>query len=339
MKNISLVPVLLLTFAVVSGCKKKEVTSETPTPTPTATTTATVTPGAEVYVYTFADPKTQTADDSRQMVDKFLDIKDTGPLYQSDEKTVYFVAKDDVNTTFEHDLNTGNFTFNKGMKKYLGDYAPRLPAKEDAIKAAETFLRDNQLMPRDRSQLKLAHFGGLRSSSVIDGQRAGPVVDKLITLSYSRTVDGMPVFGPGSKIVANVGDEGQVVGLVYRWRELDLQARQPVRREEMFSSEEAEAMAKRQIQEQYGQDINYKILGSGKAYYDNNGKLLQPVYTFETEIRVKDEHVKPFNYLCVIPMLKNSREPLQLTAVDPKAREMIKNIRQGEKPPGDPTSD
>ncbi len=337
MKNISPVLVLLLTFAVVSACKKKDVASETPTPTPTATATAT--PGTEVYVYTFADPKAQTVDDSRQMVDKFLDIKDTGPLYQSDEKTVYFVAKDDVNTTFEHDLNTGNFTFNKGMKKYLGDYAPKLPPKEEAIKAAETFLRENQLLPRDRSQLKLAHYGGLRSSSVIDGQKAGAIVDKLITLSYSRTVDGMPVLGPGSKIVANVGEEGQIVGLVHRWRELNAQSRAPVRREEMFSSEEAESMARRQIQEQYGQDINYKILGSSKAYYDNNAKLLQPVYAFETEIRVKDEHVKPFNYLCIIPMLKTSRESLQLTAVDPKAKEMIKNMRQGEKPPGDPESD
>jgi hypothetical protein len=136
--------------------------------------------------------------------------------------------------------------------------------------------------------------------------------------------------------VANIGEGGELVGLVYRWRELDAQSKRKVGREEMLSQQEAEEMARRQIQQQYGQSISYKILGSGKAYYDNNGKILQPVYVFETEIKLKDGKVKPFNYLCVIQMLRQSPEPLQLTTVDPRARELIKTIRQGEPVPPAP---
>ena len=51
---------------------------------------------------------------------------------------------------------------------------------------------------------------------------------------------------------------------------------------------------------------------------------------FEVAITMRDQKAKPFNYLCVIQGLKNSPEPLQLTAVDPRAKELIKNIKRGE---------
>jgi hypothetical protein len=235
-----------------------------------------------------------------------------------------------VSETFEHDLNNGNFTFNKSMKKYGGDYAPRLPGKDEARKLAEEFLRGNSLMPKNRDELTLVHFGGLRSSSVIGGKKAGPVIDKLVTLSYGRTIDQVPVIGPGSKLVVSLGEKGEVMGMIRRWRELAPGSRKEVQAEETVSQQEAEELAKRQILSEYGEGTEYKVLGSGKAYYDNNGTILQPVYTFETAITLRDQKVKPFNYLCVIPALKKSPEPLNLTAVDPKAKEMIKNIKQGE---------
>ena len=64
-------------------------------------------------------------------------------------------------------------------------------------------------------------------------------------------------------------------------------------------------MAARQINREYGKNTSYKIVGSGKAYYDNNGKIIQPVYVFEVSIRMQDEKIKPFSYRCIIPMLKS----------------------------------
>jgi hypothetical protein len=291
-------------------------------------------PRDNVFVYTFEDPTTRSVEDSKKLIEKFLGSRDLGNLYKSDENTIYFTSKDDVTETFENDLNNGNFTFNRSMKQYLGTNAPQLPAREEAIRRAEEFLNNNGLMPKNRNELTLAHYGGLRAAAVIDGKTAGPVIDKLVTVTYGRKVDDVSVYGPGSKVVVHLGNKGEVMGAIYRWRELNASSRKQVQPEEMISQQEAEELAKRQIISEFGRETSYRILGTKKGYYDNNAKLLQPVYTFEVEINMQqqDQHVRPFNYLCVIPLLRNSPEPLNLTALDPRAKESIKLIKRGETP-------
>jgi len=285
-----------------------------------------------VFVYNFEDAATKTVDDSKKLIEKFLGSRDLANLYKSDDNTVYYTSKDDVSETFENDLNNGNFTFNRSMKQYMGTNAPQLPGREEAIRAAEEFLNKNGLMPKNRNELILAHYGGLRAAAVIDGKTAGPVIDKLVTVTYSRRVDELPVIGPGSKVVINIGNKGEVMGAIYRWRELSSASRKQVEAQQAISQTEAEEMAKRQIMSEFGEGTSYKIAGSGRAYYDNNGRILQPVYVFETTITLRDKKVAPFNYLCVIPLLRNSSEPLNLTAVDPRAKESLRTIKKGETP-------
>ena len=290
-------------------------------------------PGTNVYVYTFAKAPVLSSSDSQALIETFLNRRDVGSLYRSDDNTVYYASKDDVNENFEQNLTNGNFTFNRTTKAFMDDRAPRLPDRADAMKAAQEFLGRNKLLPKEIDQFRLVHYGGLRSSSVIDGRRAGPIVDRLVTLTYGRTLDDMAVIGPGSKVVVNVGDGGEVVGMIYRWRELDRESRRAVTPAEMISQQEAEELARRQIATEYGESTSYKILGAGTSYFDNNGRVLQPVYVFETAIRLQSPQVAPFNYLCVIPMLRSSPEPLNLTAVDPKAKQLITDPQRLEKGP------
>jgi hypothetical protein len=287
--------------------------------------------GPPVYVYTFQTPQGLSTDNARNLITTFLGEKQPEGLVRSAENIVYFSSKDDLNATFEQDLNNGNFTFNKSMKSYLGDYAPRLPIAGGAIKIAEDFMKQNKLFPANSAQLKLVHQGGLRSQSVVDGQRGGPVIDKLITLTYGRVVDSMPVIGPGSKIVVHVGDQGQVMGMIHRWRELAPQRNQ-VSPGALLTQQEAEGQARKQISSEYGPQSSYTVKVVSKAYYDNNGRILQPVYCFETVVTLggQDKYVKPFEYLCVISMLKNSPEPLQFVTVDSKARDLIRTSTKGQ---------
>jgi hypothetical protein len=284
------------------------------------------------YLYTFNQSKLANVD-SKDLIKRFLGTADVSNVHRSEDGTVYFSLPDDLNTTFEHNVSTGDIRFHRGMSRYLGDFEPKLPTKDKAVSLAQEFLKANDLLPNNLDELKLAHVGGLRAMNTIDGKQAGPVLEKLVTLSYSRVVDGLPVIGPGSKLVLDLGDRGEVVSLIRHWRELNTSTRKTIPRQALYTDKEALALAKKQIVAEYGENVSFKILSSSRAYFDNNGRVLQPVYVFETAIKLGDRNVQPFNYLCVIQGLKKSPEPLRLTAVDAEAKRLIQTIQDGEKPP------
>jgi hypothetical protein len=281
-----------------------------------------------IYVYTFEKTASITTDNSRQMIADYLGIKNIHDLTVSkDENIAYFVADEDVNTTFEQDLNNGNFAFSKLTNSYLMKMVPTLPSKAEAMKIAENFMKSKSIAPRNGSEIRLVHFGGLRSQSVLNAKQAGPIVDKLLTLTYGRIIDSLPVIGSGSKIIINIGDKGEILGITKHWRELNRSEKKEVRPEEMISVKEAEEMARKQIMTEFGQNVSFEIINSQKSYYDGNGKILQPVWAFNTQINLNDKNLKTVRYLCIIPMLKNSPEPLKLTTIDPYAKEMIKETK------------
>lgn len=288
----------------------------------------------KVGVYRFA-PTSQA--DPRALMDRFMNGSEMAIVHRSEQGVVFFASPKDENDSFEQNLATGDIRFRRNMSRYLGDFAPKLPSGEEAQQIALRFLKENDLLPRDPGQLNLAHTGGLRATSVLDGDKPGPIIDKLVTLSYSRVIDGLPVLGPGSKMVLDIGEGGEVVGLVRHWREIEPMNRKGIGAEEIISPREAAARSAAQIREQFGEKSFIKIVSSGQAYFDNNGGILQPVYYYQTQITLPDQRRfdRPLEYVSVVPMLRSSPEPLELTAVDPKAREMIRSIQQNEAPPAE----
>jgi hypothetical protein len=286
--------------------------------------------GEQVYLYTFEKTAPLTQDNSKQMITDYLGIKDVHDLtFNKDENVVYFVSDEDVNTTFEQNLSNGNFEFSNLNKSY-GELVPQLPSKDEAIKIAESFMKAKNISPKNMAELKLVHNGGVRAQSVLNGEKAWPIVDKLITLTYGRVVDSLPVIGAGSKIIINIGDKGQVVGMTRRWRELNPAEKKQLKAGEMFTKSEAEEQAKKQIQTEFGQ-VPYDIRSSAKSYYDGNGNYMQPVWAFDVMLNLseRDKNAKSVRYLCIIPMLKNSPEPLQLNVLDPRAKQIIKSVEPG----------
>jgi hypothetical protein len=287
-----------------------------------------------VYFYFFEKQTALGVEQSQRLIEQFLGEKGPQTLVKSDENIVYFSSNKDMNTNLEHDLNTGNFTFNRGMTKYLNDFIPQLPTPQEALKIADRFLASNALSPRNSKEFKLLHQGGVRATTVQNGNKPGPIIDKLITLNYGRVIDSLPVLGPGSKMVINIGDKGEVTSLIRRWRELSRLARKKIDLDQQISQEEAQSLARRQIVAEFGTKAKFEISRSFKAYYDNNGQIIQPVYAFETTINLGDQNVQPFNYLCVIPFAKNAPERLNLFVTDPRAKEPIRNYKRGDVTPG-----
>jgi hypothetical protein len=283
-----------------------------------------------LYIYTFEPTAPLTINTTKGLIEQFIGEKNPVNIVKSDENKVYFTSKTDLNDRFEQDLNTGNFSYTKGFGKYMGNYVPKLPTSKEAIKIADAFLTAQKLAPGNKNELQLLHEGGLRSMTT-DGKKKGLVVDKLIELTYGRQLDSTPVIGVGSKIVVKVGDNGEIIGLTRHWRELNLSTKKQVETAQMISQEAAESLARKQIATEFGAKATVKITAVSKAYYDNNGTILQPVYAFETLIDLGDKKIAPINYLCVIQLLKDSPEPLNLLKTDGRAIESIRNVEKGQK--------
>lgn len=279
-----------------------------------------------LLLYRFEETPVLNVEASQALMKQFLDGAPVDRLNPSADKIVRYVSPEDVNTTFEHNLVTGDIRFHRNFARYLGDFKPELPSEEEALKAADIFLEDNKLLPANRSELKLAHIGGLRATTTIDGKQAGPVIDKLITLSYSREINGMPVIGPGSKMILDIGEKSEILSLTRHWRELSPEAR-TINPRETYSLDEAKRLATQQIGKEFGEKAQFEVLGSQIVYFDNNGRLLQPVYAFQAKVFLPDEQTQAFEYISVIPVLRKSPEQLNLTKLDPKA---LRTLKSGE---------
>ncbi len=212
----------------------------------------------------------------------------------------------------------GHIAFGKSTKKYEGAFKPQLLDTKSAQNVAEKFLQDNDLMPKNKSELKLLHAGGLRAASADDG---GKVIDKMQTFTYGRVINGVPVSGNGSRIVVNMGDKGEVLGVSKKWKEFETSKSQKVQKAELKSQPEAEAEFGKLVNFNFGKGASPKVKTIHKMYYDGGGNYIQPAYFFETTVTVTDEKGKKSEqpFLGVVSMLKNSPE-----AINPDPAEVAK---------------
>lgn len=272
-----------------------------------------------LVLYQFNRAPVKTIDNTLTSMKQFIGETPTAARADADN-TVRFVSDKDVNTTFEQNLITGDLRFQRNFAAYLGDFAPILPAAQDAVKLAQNFLAVNGLQPGDERELTVAHVGGLRASSMI-GDKPGPVIDKLVTVNFARQINSLPVIGPGSKVVVNIGHKGEVIGLIRHWREATPSKK--IAGSETYSEEEAKRLALAQMTKEFGSTAQFEILQSKIAYYDNNGSFLQPVYAFETRV-VNHELGDTFNYVSVVPAMINAPEALNLRQTEQVALDLVK---------------
>lgn len=221
-------------------------------------------------------------------------------------------TSEDPSEYYEVNEAEGRFSYSKNLSRYMGNFKPALPDPKAAQQIASGFLRENKLMAENPGEMQLIHSGGLRA----DDENGG-VIDKMITLTYGRVIDGVPVIGRGSKIVVNIGDKGAVEGVIRNWKAY-------TNKRELKSAEiKTEAEMQKEFQElvakQFGKDAKMEIKRSYMLYFDNSGKYLQPVMAYETNINTGGNggESKQIQYLGIIEAMRNPAEKLNLTGVDP----------------------
>jgi hypothetical protein len=162
--------------------------------------------------------------------------------------------------------------------------------------------------------------------------------DVLGVVRFQRQVNGVTVFGPGTRAVVSVGAHGTIYGLAHRWRDAsEIDGHMESRRREEVVAEIIAQLTPLLA----GHDI--KIEDVSVAYYDGGGSFLQPVYRFHAVVDIPEEK-DPKQRLASRRMfgfvsIGAAREPLPIVGSkpdvgpgDPPASPVAKAP-----PPGDPT--
>jgi len=111
-----------------------------------------------------------------------------------------------------------NEEFDDAMSPEFGREQKFIPSEEEAVRIAEEYIESHGGMPDD------AVFGDVRTSYWMKIHSSGEVVEKrpeCIQVGYHRVFNGMPVAGPGDKIMIAIGNNGTVLSFLKSWRKLE----------------------------------------------------------------------------------------------------------------------
>lgn len=267
--------------------------------------------GPQMFVLKLAPAKLH--DQGGKLSQKMLGSQANANL---DSRTKGIIKEDDPTVAFAEDQQDGTLRFSKSLKKYGGDFKPNLPGEDKLEKIATKFLTENDLMPNNIAEMVVAHKGGLKAAKAApDGKGEATVIDKMKTITYARTIDGVPVVGPGSKIIVNIGNDGDVTGLTHRWREVEKSGKQTVAATAMKPESQAKQEFLKKTQSDWGKNAKVNIKETKMAYYDSNDGYMQPVYVYNASITpdatfTKGQKSANQEYLGVIPAMKNAPESI-----------------------------
>ena len=251
----------------------------------------------------------------RQLGDKlFKHARASESLQLKEDKTAHLahVGRLDPSAHFRVDKNTGDFSFNKGMKGYLTDKPTMgLPQGDKAVEVAKKHLSDLGEMPGNQEEMVVRHIGGLKQVDV-DAEGKAVEKDKLVTVTFGRQIDGIDVGGPGSKIVVDLGANGELVGLHKRWIEVTEEKKGPP---DFLLEFDIKGKGQKKLQEDGGKAKSIESKGPDFGYYDDGKGHIEPAYFFDAEFTYdledgenpgkKHEHKE--KYLAAVSALRQSK--------------------------------
>ncbi|HWR01649.1 MAG TPA: hypothetical protein VN371_07260 [Chlorobaculum sp.] len=131
-----------------------------------------------------------------------------------------FTAENDRSAIFDIDPATGSFLLNFGLKKYTNEHSTlNLPSATQAPEIARKRLAETGQLPANGKEIVVTHVGGL-DMAVAKYEFKPLTFKKLVTVQFGRVLNGLPVQGPGSRIVVNLGEDGVLAGLIRNWPEV-----------------------------------------------------------------------------------------------------------------------
>ena len=244
-------------------------------------------------------------------------------MLQEGKSSFDFVDRKDPSISFSMDRARGDINFSKGLRRYFGDFKPRLPRDKKAATLAQDYLRSMQLMPHGVGTVVVAHVGGLMAALIEDKPRP---IKKLVTISYAREIDRRRVYGVGSKMVVQVGHKGEIVQVMKKWSTVEKEPIMELKGIEAFlSSQDVYKAIKDHLTKRWKTTNKIEVEIPQLAYYDRGGAYIQPVYVFTAKIYGE---VGTIDYLGVVPALKKVYERIDPPRIK---RWPSKTLKEGRK--------
>ncbi|MEA3477564.1 MAG: hypothetical protein U9R60_05260 [Bacteroidota bacterium] len=212
--------------------------------------------------------------------------------------------KGDSTANFDIDPVGGSFIFNKEIEGYYGEENTKgLPDEYYATILSEKHLEELGLLPEDfRENMTLVHLGGLRMATVgKDGLSAE--YDKMVTVTYGRKLDGICVKG-ASRIVVNMGNYGELAGLVWNWPKLE---RKEVLAKNIIAPKNRRHQIGQQLQSLYA-NSNVESISINEVkivLYDDGKGDIEPAMFVLGEVTQEDGFVYLGDW--ILPLLKSPK--------------------------------
>ncbi len=160
-----------------------------------------------------------------------------------------------------------------------------LAARANAL--AAKMAGDESLFPKDGTRVVALPAVTLVGAKHLKDKGRGKAEEYLAFVRFQRQVNGMPVWGAGTRAMIAVDAVGTIRGFAHRWRSATINGKYitPAPREEL--AEKIVAQLERTAPNASGTVRVNKVT---TGYYDGGGALLQPVYRFEAVLVPPAQH-------------------------------------------------
>ncbi len=181
------------------------------------------------------------------------------------------------------------------------DVPANLPPDSEATKIATDYLEKSGLMSEDAVLSKVIHQQILALDSA---GKTTSIPYEAIKVSYSRSIDGLPVVGAGSKLSVEIGGGGDVIQMYKLWRTYV-----PQEKSVIITPEQAfDELKKQGVTGISTKDaVTAKVTKVYLAYYEDSAMEEQdqflPVYVFEGNVAGMEVSGEFTEYVPAIPGL------------------------------------
>lgn len=191
------------------------------------------------------------------------------------------------NEHFGIDASSNAITYAKNDK--LMKPSASLPSESEAIKIAQEFLKSHGVTINDASvETETIYLNKLNveTNQILDK------IPMMVQVKIKRNVNGMPVVGPGGKIIVDLGNNGETIYFFKNWRQLEQTGTSGI----IPFNKAVEKLSRLEVKDVPMTPLkSVEIVGAKLGYYEADSteeqKIYTPVWIFDVKNSIGTERI------------------------------------------------